>query len=72
MNPDLADKVLHRLVSGKGIPNDIPGVWTAEDDRCIEGQDARSVDRVLKKHGEEFFNSRWEYLRIAREAGLKS
>lgn len=70
MDPELADKVLHRLVSGKGIPTDTPGVWTAEDDMCIEGKDGRGIDRVLKKHGTEFFNARWEYLSLARDAGL--
>lgn len=70
MDPDIADEVLRYLVAGKGIPADIPGVWTAEDDRCIEGMDAREVDRVLKKHGMQFVNIRWEYLGMARAAGF--
>ncbi|KAI9926837.1 hypothetical protein ASPWEDRAFT_715736 [Aspergillus wentii DTO 134E9] len=71
MDPDLADKVLKQLVAGKDIPDDIPGVWTAEDDKCIEGQDSRGIERVLKKHGSEFFNARWEYLTMARDAGVE-
>ncbi|KAA8644317.1 putative transcription factor Rap1 [Aspergillus tanneri] len=71
MDPHLADKVLKYLVSGKSIPDDMAGVWTAEDDRCIEGKDTRGIERVLSKHGSEYFNARWEYLGMARSAGLE-
>lgn len=70
MNPSLADKVLDIIVSGKGIPSNMPGVWTPEDDKCIEGNDARSIGRLLDKHG-PFFNIRWEYLSLARAAGTE-
>lgn len=70
MDPYLADKVLDYLVAGKGIPDNMAGVWTAEDDECIEAQESRPIERVLKKHGSESFNSRWEYLRMAKAAGL--
>jgi telomeric repeat-binding factor 2-interacting protein 1 len=46
------------------------GVWTEEDDRCLESQDARDVERVTKKHGDRLFQARWEYLEMARERGL--
>lgn len=71
MEPRLADQVLEHLVAGKGIPNNIPGVWTPEDDKSIEGTESRDIERVLKKHGREFFNARWEYLSLARTAGLE-
>ncbi|KAE8374626.1 TRF2-interacting telomeric protein/Rap1 C terminal domain-containing protein [Aspergillus bertholletiae] len=70
MDPYLADKVLDHLMAGKGIPDHMPGVWTAEDDRCFEAQETRTIERVLKKHGSDAFNSRWEYLGMARAAGL--
>jgi telomeric repeat-binding factor 2-interacting protein 1 len=70
MDPYLADKVLDYLTAGKGIPDNIPGVWTPEDDRCIEAEETRPIERVLKKHGSESFNARWEYLGMARAAGL--
>lgn len=70
MDPDLADKVLDQLIAGKGIPEDIPGVWTRWDDKCMEGKDARDIERVLKKHGMELFEGRWDYLGKARAAGL--
>ncbi|KAL4970881.1 putative transcription factor Rap1 [Aspergillus stella-maris] len=66
MDPELADKVLETLVAGKGIPTDMRGVWTAEDDKYLEAQDSRQVQRVLEKHG-DLFSSRWEYLRMVRE-----
>ncbi|RMJ23742.1 transcription factor Rap1 [Aspergillus sp. HF37] len=71
MNPSLADNVLRSIVSGKGIPSNMPGVWTPEDDKCIEGNDARSIGRLLDKHG-TFFNIRWEYLSLARAAGTET
>ncbi|GKZ25774.1 hypothetical protein AbraCBS73388_001585 [Aspergillus brasiliensis] len=70
MDPDLADRVLAILVKGKPIPDDMPGVWTPEDDNCIEGNETRGIQRVLEKHGTEAFNNRWEYLSMVREAGL--
>ena len=71
MDPGLADKILGNLVSGRGIPDDMPGVWTLEDDKCLEGANARDIERVLEKHGMEYFNVRWEYLGLARDAGLE-
>ncbi|KAL2870479.1 putative transcription factor Rap1 [Aspergillus lucknowensis] len=71
MDPELADTVLDSLVAGNGIPADMRGVWTAQDDRCVDAQDTREIQRVLMKHGSDLFNSRWEYLTMARSAGLK-
>lgn len=70
MDQELAERVLEQWDPQKGIPDDVPGIWTAEDDRCLEGQDARGIQRVLVKHGQEASNSRWEYLRMARERGM--
>ncbi|KAH1491992.1 hypothetical protein LV164_006473 [Aspergillus fumigatus] len=70
MDPRLADKVLEYLAAGKGIPEDMPGVWTPEDDECVEVGDSRAIERVLKKHGSEAFEARWNYLSMARAAGL--
>ena len=69
MNPDLVDKVLKYITSGKDIP-DIPGVWTAEDDRCLEGTDARAIERLSKKHGAEYFDTRFEYLSMTRAEAM--
>ncbi|KAI9372877.1 TRF2-interacting telomeric protein/Rap1 C terminal domain-containing protein [Aspergillus egyptiacus] len=71
MDPELAEEVLKSLVAGKGIPADMRGVWTAQDDRCVEAQDTRDIQRVLEKHGSDLFNYRWEYLNMARAEGLE-
>ncbi|OJJ45483.1 hypothetical protein ASPZODRAFT_612194 [Penicilliopsis zonata CBS 506.65] len=72
MDPELADKVLeHWLRAGQGIPDDLPGVWTREDDQQIDGTDARDIEQLFKKHGAQHFNARWEYLGLARSAGLE-
>ncbi|GAQ03385.1 telomeric repeat-binding factor 2-interacting protein 1 [Aspergillus lentulus] len=70
MDPRLADKVLEYLATGKGIPEDMAGVWTPEDDECVEVGNSRAIERVLKKHGSEAFEARWNYLSMARAAGL--
>jgi telomeric repeat-binding factor 2-interacting protein 1 len=72
MDPNLADKVLEYLVAGKGIPTDMRGVWTAEDDARLEGTDARAVDRIHEKHGRDLMVARWEYLEFQREINLES
>lgn len=70
MDPDLAQQVLQHLVAGQGIPDDIPGVWTVEDDRHLEGGNARHVERVLEKHGDHYVGTRGEYLGLARATGF--
>ncbi|KAL4989936.1 Rap1 Myb domain-containing protein [Aspergillus falconensis] len=68
MDPGLADKVLESLTAGKGIPTDMRGVWTAQDDRDLEAQDTRDIQRVIEKHG-DLLNYRWDYLNMTRAAG---
>lgn len=72
MDQDLADRVLDYLAAGKGIPRDMRGVWTAEDDVSLEGTDARDIERLLKKHGTKLYNKRFKYLEIARATMLTS
>lgn len=71
MDPRLANEALGHLVKKKSIPDGIPGIWTSEDDRCLESDNARDIERMLNKHGADFFNARWEYLGMARTAGLE-
>ncbi|KAJ5129555.1 uncharacterized protein N7515_005594 [Penicillium bovifimosum] len=70
MDPERADKVLKYLTAGKGVPNDMPGVWTAEDDECVQAMEHSRVERVLTKHGAQAYQERWEFLNMARENGL--
>ncbi|EAW06482.1 putative transcription factor Rap1 [Aspergillus clavatus NRRL 1] len=69
MDPRLADTVLGFLRDGRGIPENMPGVWTPKDDECVEKGDSRAIEQVLKKHGSDSFKARWEYLSMARAAG---
>ena len=71
MDPRLANEALGHLVKEKRIPDGIPGIWTSEDDRCLESDNARDIERMLNKHGADFFNARWEYLGMARTAVLE-
>ncbi|PLB41251.1 putative transcription factor Rap1 [Aspergillus candidus] len=71
MDPVLADRVLESLAAGRGIPDNMPGVWTPDDDRDMESADGRRVNRVIQKHGNEAFDNRWEYLNMARATGLE-
>ncbi|KAJ5835769.1 hypothetical protein N7447_001795 [Penicillium robsamsonii] len=70
MVPDMADQVLKCLGAGKGIPDDMPGVWTAEDDDCLQAEEYSRVQRALTKHGAEAYKDRWEYFSMARQTGL--
>lgn len=70
MEPSLARKLLRIVMAGNPVPDNMRGVWTEEDDRCLESPDARDVERVTKKHGDRLFQARWEYLEMARERGL--
>ena len=65
----LADVVLAKLEENGELPADVRGVWTGEDDRALESADARDVQRVLKKHGQEGFEGRWRFLRNWRGEG---
>ncbi|EPS33933.1 hypothetical protein PDE_08895 [Penicillium oxalicum 114-2] len=70
MEPAIAKKLLRVLESGNPLPQNMRGVWTEEDDRCLGSQDAHEVQRVLMKHGDKLLQARWEYLEMARERGL--
>ncbi|KAK2761754.1 hypothetical protein FQN54_001582 [Arachnomyces sp. PD_36] len=67
MEPNLADKVLGSLRSGKPIPGNIAGVWTAEDDEILQTGQARDIDRLLKKHGDDFCQKRHDYFKLLSE-----
>lgn len=66
-HPDLADVVLEALQRGEGVPDDVKGVWTKEDDECLEAVDARRIDQMIGKHGREALDRRYEFLRLYNE-----
>ncbi|KAI7197255.1 hypothetical protein KC352_g20639, partial [Hortaea werneckii] len=62
MRPDLAELVVLEAKAGRGLPEDVPGVWTEAEDRALEGGDARLLRRVEAKHGWEEVLARLEFL----------
>jgi hypothetical protein len=51
MRPHLAEYVLLNTKHGKGLPRDVPGVWSESDDRTLQGSDARQLRALEEKHG---------------------
>lgn len=68
MNAELADRVLALLSAGHEIPNDMPGVWTEEDDEIVLGSETRKIQGLLQKHGSDFYNERFKYLEERQKA----
>ncbi|KAL9094884.1 MAG: hypothetical protein Q9165_002833 [Trypethelium subeluteriae] len=67
LDTGLALQILPRLESGKGIPEGMKGVWTAQDDEHLEGSDARLLKRLDKKHGDNLVMERMKFLLEWRE-----
>jgi hypothetical protein len=61
MRPRLAEYVLLNMKHGKGLPRDVPGVWSESDDRTLQGSDARRLRALEEKHGG------WSELDMRRE-----
>jgi hypothetical protein len=56
-------EILESLREGRGIPNDIRGVWTdSDDERLEEEEDTPAFLTVLDKHGEGSVEKRRRYL----------
>ena len=67
MRPELADLVLLEEKSGKGLPSDVPGIWSVEEDEWLEGGDARRLRDLEKKHSGDEMGSRGKFLERWRE-----
>ncbi|KAK3673976.1 hypothetical protein LTR78_006178 [Recurvomyces mirabilis] len=62
MRPDPAELVMLELKAGRGLPKDVPGVWSEAEDVVIEGGDARRMNVVAAKHSWEEVQARLEFL----------
>lgn len=62
MNSALAQHVLDALASGAGLPRDVPGVWTEDEDAALRGDDSREMMRLERWHGREAYAYRMEVL----------
>lgn len=67
MNLDLAELVLMHMKAGKGIPDDVPGVWTNEEDEQVEGGNARALRLLEAKHGWPACAARLQFLEDYRD-----
>ena len=62
MDTSLAEEVLKHLGSEGKIPDDRRGVWTERDDDDLGSTDARTIQRLEKKHGADGIKARWDFL----------
>ncbi|KAJ9620224.1 hypothetical protein H2203_007989 [Taxawa tesnikishii (nom. ined.)] len=62
MRPELAEIVLKALKRNRGVPKNIAGIWTEEDDKAVEGGDAVKLRRLEKVHGSEEVFARLRFL----------
>ena len=65
---DLADVVLKDVKKYGEIPDHIRGIWTEEDDEYLEAVDARKINAMIVKHGQEGVDQRYEFLRTYNAA----
>jgi len=62
IDTELSEKVLDMVGKNGDLPQDWKGVWTVADDEDLQSADARKVQRLQNKHGEDIFNARFEFL----------
>ena len=62
MRPNLALLVLIEQKAGKGIPSDVPGVWTQHEDEVLESGYAQGIAELGEKHGWEELDARLKFL----------
>jgi hypothetical protein len=67
-----AMQVMEALENEQGIPDDIPGVWTEEDDRMVEGSvDSEGYRECVRKHGVKRCGVRRNFLKDKREVRVE-
>ena len=62
MDTALAHKALRHLAKKGALPTEWKGVWTGSDDEDLKSTDARKIQRLQEKHGEDCLTARWEFL----------
>lgn len=82
-NPHLMEVVLGELKAGKDIPDDVPGVWTSQndevlanaekDDECFEfyARNKKMFELLESKHGTELIEVRKEFLSTMKAEGVR-
>lgn len=64
---DIASPVMNQLQMGRGIPDDLPGVWTQRDDDALKKRKGKEYERIRGKHGDERVHARIKFLRNLSE-----
>lgn len=73
MNTENASLIMEELTAGRGIPANMEGVWTADDDQIArEGENGSEYGRILHKHGLERCEVRIKFLDMVDSAKLVS
>ncbi|CCU78465.1 hypothetical protein BGHDH14_bgh03313 [Blumeria hordei DH14] len=55
-------QVMDSLLNGDGIPNNLSGVWTLDDDKALKEQPrGKEYERIVKKHGKEKIKLRHQF-----------
>lgn len=62
MNPEGARLILLEESAGKGFPNNVPGIWSEEEDRALESGNAPAIGALAKKHGWDECDARRQFL----------
>ena len=62
MNIVTAQVVLISIAQGLGVPKDMPGVWSEEEDQILRGGSARKIEELRIKHGSDKWDERLKYL----------
>ncbi|RFU29930.1 hypothetical protein B7463_g6406, partial [Scytalidium lignicola] len=61
--------VMEALINGEGIPQNMQGVWTEEDDEALDApEDSDDFQRILEKHGMDIVATRQRYMKEKIEA----
>ncbi|KAF7189990.1 hypothetical protein HII31_08321 [Pseudocercospora fuligena] len=68
MRVDLAHLVLISTKAGKGVPDDVPGIWSEHEDDVLESGNARGIKHLEGKHGWDECEARLNYLAEWRDA----
>ena len=68
MDTSLAEEVLKHLESKGSIPDNRRGVWTEMDDENLGSPDARTIQKLEKKHGADGIKARWDFLSFLETA----
>lgn len=63
LNEPLARETIEYIELGSGVPKNMKGVWTEEDEQDYLGGDARRMKRVTEKHGWKACELRVDFLR---------